>query len=254
MGNSSLLERAARYMGRRILPLRSEGLLLTVLQGFYRKKRRVLAHQSLPYFDQRIPFFEWGFDDIGVGCGPFVRGLSALEILRPQDEVLDLGCGEGFLAARFYAPFCTSVDGVDCDERALTEASRSYRANKTQFHRLDFLKDPFPKNRYDVVVFNAAFGTFDDRLVSDLFQRSAKALEPVGVFAGSRALAEDTTRPDTLESLEALSRALGQHFRHVFTREIKYWIVGRERREILWRCSNDLSRLEIPIWNERSTS
>ena len=71
------------------------------------------------------------------------------------DRALDVGCGQGFFAARL-ASVAAHVDAVDVDRATLDLAARLHPAGRVSFRAGDFLAMGLPAGGYDVVASIAA--------------------------------------------------------------------------------------------------
>ena len=74
-------------------------------------------------------------------------------------EVLDIGCGEGNLAAMLSFKGASKVDGVDYSDEAISIAKERININNVNFLCKDFRKI---NQKYDVVVMNGVFEHFDN--------------------------------------------------------------------------------------------
>jgi hypothetical protein len=249
------LAKLARFVGRHIPRVPFERVLISILEGFYARRRQIMTESGGTfYFDQSVNFFECGFRSPPPGFGPFYRAFAASEVLHPSDILADLGSGEGFLAARFFAPMCKEVDGFELDPNALAEAKRNHTRPNLRYHQLNFLSQPFVRDRYDVVVLNAAWGNFKKEDLEQLIGRLACIVTPEGLFVGSRAMDVLEQSPWMFQTDSRLVEWLRSGFRYVQFREISYPIVGRMRREILWRCSHSPNRLNAYGWQSHISS
>jgi SAM-dependent methyltransferase len=95
-------------------------------------------------------------------------------------SVLDVGCGDGFLAARL-AERVPTVVGLDIDEAVLDRARTRFPALNIRWRRDDALTAALPEAPFDAVVSNAAFHHFDDPQAA--LARLGSLLRPGGVLA-----------------------------------------------------------------------
>ena len=111
-----------------------------------------------------------------------LRGLVKLAGARPEDRVLDVACGPGFLTMAF-ARACASARGIDATpafvERARRVAAESGVAN-VSFATGDVNALPERDGSYDVVACRAAFHHFPDpaRVLSEM----ARVARPRGTL------------------------------------------------------------------------
>jgi len=174
------------------------------------------------------------------------RGFYSAEVIRPGDIVLDIGCGDGFFDHRFFAPRCEHVDGIDIEPTAIAAASRHNAAPNISYHLLDAVHDPFPRDRYDVVVWDGALGHFAPETTSLMLRKVRAALASDGVFVGSESLgrSEGHDHLQFFETLDELGEVLSREFTHVLLRVVSYPLSGGlEREEALWRCAESPARL-----------
>jgi SAM-dependent methyltransferase len=236
---------------------RRERVLLALLRRHYEsvfRRQWVLPVDKPHYFDHRIGSFSFA---TGTSHGySYYRGYFAAEMIRDGDVLLDVGCGDGFFARRFFAPRCKHVDAIDVDRSAIAHASRFNDAPNIRYALLDAVKEPFPRERYDVIVLDGALGHFPPEGVGRLLTRIREALSEDGVFVGSEDLG--TVGHDHLhyfETLFDLARIMREHFEHVHLRSIDYLIPsGATRREAFWRCARLPDRLEEASWHDFSST
>ncbi len=125
----------------------------------------------------------------------WARELIARLQLRGDEEVLDVGCGDGKVTAEIARAVPQgSVVGTDASEEMVAFAQKTFPARKhsnLQFHVLDARKIQFI-SRFDLVFSNAALHWVDDH---PAFLRGAsRALKPGGrlvVSCGGKGNAHD---------------------------------------------------------------
>jgi SAM-dependent methyltransferase len=215
------------------------------------RRQWVLAAEPPHFFDHRID----GFALVGGRAAPlpFYRAYFATELLRESDMVLDIGCGDGYFTSRFFAPYCAAVDGIDIEASAIDHAHEVNPAPNVRFIRADAVQAPFPRDRYDVVVWDGAIGHFPPDTTERMLEKIRDVLAPEGVFAGSESLG-DEEGDDHLQffaATETLAELLRPYFAHVAVRELRYRLPdGTLRREAFWRCAQDPARLRAADWHE----
>jgi SAM-dependent methyltransferase len=228
-----------------------ERLLIGALRRHYAsvlRRQWVLSDSQPHFFDHRHGAF-----DLLVGERHpfgFTRGFLAAELIRAGDHVLDIGCGDGFFARRFFAGRGAQVDAIDVDPEAIRHAQLLNPHPRVRYELLDATDRPFPASQYDVVVWDGALGHFARETTDAMLRKIADVLTLGGAFAGSEALAEDGH--DHLQSFESADELIGLlsgAFAIVEVRTVDYPLPdGRVRREAYWRCAHEPARLDAAGW------
>jgi 2-polyprenyl-3-methyl-5-hydroxy-6-metoxy-1,4-benzoquinol methylase len=203
------------------------------------------------FFDHRLGMFAFVFGDADMGPYPYYRGFFGSEVIRTGDVLLDIGCGDGFFTKRFFSSRCSHVDAIDVEPGAIRAASRANAAPNIAYHRLDATRDPWPRERYDVVVWDGALGHFSSADTAGMLRRIAGAIGDHGVFVGSESLGpEGTDHLQFFEDPDAVRRLLSPLFACVELREERFPLRRAEeiRREVFWRCSQDPARIASCRW------
>jgi SAM-dependent methyltransferase len=230
---------------------RRERFLLRALGRHYRsiyRRQGVLNDDTPHFFDQRHNAY-----DLLAGTGHpygFTRGHLAGELVRRGDRVLDIGCGDGFFSRRFFAARGAEVDAIDVEPTAIAHAREHNADPHVRYILQDAVTEPFPADRYDLVVWDGAIGHFPRETTEAMLAKIAGVLGSAGVFAGSESLGEEGH--DHLQffaSTDALAELLQPWFRHVDIRALEYTLPeGRVRREAYWRCAQEPTRLDAAGW------
>jgi SAM-dependent methyltransferase len=189
--------------------------------------------------------------ELGKGIYAFTRAFLSAEIIKEGDYVLDIGCGDGALTKRFYAPRAAHVDAIDIEASAIDYAVKHNPASNISYHQLDAVVDPFPRPTYDLIIFDGAIGHFTREGSADVLRKISSALGPRGVFCGSESIGVE--QPDHFQifsTVEELRSLLQEQFKHVRLRQQKYPIelLPYVRVEAYWRCSNADGRLDELDW------
>jgi SAM-dependent methyltransferase len=205
------------------------------------------------FFDHRIGAF--GFATGSSSPFSYYRGYFAAELIRPADRVLDIGCGDGFFARRFFSPKCNAVDAIDIEPSAIAHASRYNRAPNITYTLLDAVHEPFPSGCYDVVVWDGGLGHVATSDTDEVLAKIRDVLSPDGAFVGSESLGrEGEDHLQFFASRQDLSRLLERHFPHVQVRSLEYALPDFTRHEGFWRCAASPGRLEEAAWSSCSPS
>jgi SAM-dependent methyltransferase len=210
-----------------------------------------LSGEPPHFFDHRFDAFKL-LDDVG-GVHPLTRAFFAAEVLREGDVVLDIGCGDGFFDRAFFADRVAHIDAIDIEQSAIEHSRRVNPAPTIAYARMDAVADPFPRERYDVVIWDGALGHFAPDTTDTMLGKIARSLAEDGVFVGSETLGtEGDDHLQWWETLDKLAEVFKRHFEHVQVREVRYPIMGgRIRREAFWRCSASAARLDALAWQDR---
>lgn len=230
---------------------RRERLLRRALGSHYESIFRrdwQLAPEPPHFFDHRIDAFKL-LNDRGA-VGPLSRGFYALEAMRDGDVVLDIGCGDGFFDRALFAARVEHVDAIDIEPSAIEHARRYNAAPNVGYFQLDAVAQPFPRDAYDVVVWDGALGHFAPEATTVMLEKIASVLKPGGVFVGSESLGfEGDDHLQWFQTLDGLGEVFRKHFEHVEMREMRYVILGgRDRHEAFWRCAASDERLRQLDW------
>ncbi len=226
---------------------RRERFLLRLLGAHYRSAhRRDWRWRVEPphYYPQRWTAFDI-FLRPGARPGPYAlaRGFFTASVLADGDRMLDIGCGDGFYAARFYTR--AEVDAIDIDPDAIRDAERFHPGPR--YYLRDAVAEPFPNPPYDVIAWDGALGHFAPDTTDRMLAKIAEALGPGGVFVGSESLGhlDDADHLQFFPDLNSLATRLSTHFPMVQTRELEYAVGSTRRREGFWRCApGDTARLK----------
>jgi SAM-dependent methyltransferase len=208
-----------------------------------------LADEMPHYYDHRV-----GSVLFASGEGPpfaMFRGFLAAQVMRPGDVVLDIGCGDGFFASRFFSPRVAHVDSIDIERSAIAHATRYNAAGNVSYHLLDAVEQPFPRSAYDVVVWDGALGHFPADVTRRVLAKIRSALREGGVFVGSESLGEEGhDHLQFFDDLEALRGVLADEFPTIQLNQMDYEIQGGLlRHEGYWRCAvDDSDRIAAAAW------
>jgi SAM-dependent methyltransferase len=227
-----------------------------MLARYYRSMfRRQWAWQV--YGEPHFTIHSGGLFDLldgkmGQGIYSLTRAFLSAEVIGNGNQVLDIGCGDGGLTKRFYAPRAGHVDAIDIEESAINYAVRHNPAPNIAYRRLDAVTEPFPRSSYDVIVFDGAIGHFTRDGSAAVLKKISSALTPRGIFCGSESIgAEGLDHLQIFHTGDDLRSLLQEQFRHVRIKQQKYPIplMSSDRIEAYWRCTNADGRLDELDWN-----
>lgn len=231
---------------RLIFGARRRRLLEWLLDQHFRslfRKQWLWAPRAPHFYDHRLN--AWGILAGRTVPWSWYRAFYAAELMRSDDVVLDIGCGDGFFANRFFSRRAHSVDGIDIDPDAIQHARRLFGGKNVFFRQMDAVAEPFPRPTYDVIVWDGAIGHFDKASTDGMLRKIAASLNEGGAFCGSESLGlEGDDHLQRFWTQEEMHDLLSPHFSHVLTRTISAEMSsGQPRTEVFWRCAQEEDRL-----------
>ncbi|MBK6833235.1 MAG: class I SAM-dependent methyltransferase [Bacteroidetes bacterium] len=135
------------------------------------KEKRLLSDAvvaKLPFIKKQdsVYFKEWKARSYS-----FSRLNNYLQKKEKPLHILDLGCGNGWLAANLATTKIFTVTGLDVNEEELQQANRVFQKPNLTYCFGDIFKNIFPEKTFDIIVLNACVQYFGDLsiLIGQLF-------------------------------------------------------------------------------------
>jgi len=140
-----------------------------------------LLRPQAEWFDHELDL-QWGWPRRGRLA--FVeRGVLNGLAIAPGARVLDVCCGDGSAARRFYAVRAGEVVGVDRNAEALAHARRFHDGPNIRYERHDITVS-LPGGPFDNVVWDAALPHFTAEETDTVLRAIRGVLRPGGVLSG----------------------------------------------------------------------
>lgn len=113
-------------------------------------------------------------------CARLLRRIKHIEKSRGSQgfKILDLGCGNGWMAARLAAQSAREVWAADLNITELEQGCRVFPRDNLHFVYGDILQDVFPAGYFDAVVMAASLQYFRD--IQALLASIRRVLKPGG--------------------------------------------------------------------------
>ena len=183
----------------------------------------------------------WYLDRIGKLEARRAGERMLVDVLPAEPRrVLDLGCGDGRLAALVLAhrPSVVEVVGLDCSIPMLERAKDRFGGDQRVTVRYGDLRAPLPPfGGFDVIVSGFAIHHLDGRRKRSLLDEVASQLRPGGVFVNLEVVASATARWHA-EFLAAIGRTADDPEDRLAPVEAQLaWMraSGMENVDCLWR-------------------
>ena len=114
---------------------------------------------------------------------------------------------------------------------------------------LDAVTEPFPSDRYDVIVWDGGLGHVTPDAAHGVLAKIKVALAPDGIFVGSESLGhEGHDHLQFFSSVGDLCALFEPHFANVLVRSLDYELPGLTRQEAFWRCGSSRVRMDEASW------
>jgi ubiquinone/menaquinone biosynthesis C-methylase UbiE len=148
------------------------------------------------------------------------RGIFGLLAMKPGCRLLDICCGEGFYAHRFYSGRAGTIVAMDYNIKAIAYARRNFQAPNIDY-RCGDVRVEMPEGPFDNISWDAGIEYFTLEEIGGILDSIKKRLAPQGVLSGysilvpSDGTAEIQGQKYAAASREGLGRLLSRFFRHV---------------------------------------
>jgi ubiquinone/menaquinone biosynthesis C-methylase UbiE len=199
-------------------PLRAfNGVLRAVSAGLHHFQYKVegFLRPSAEWFDHEVDVqWQWPARQRSMFLE---RGVLNTLAIRPSATILEVCCGDGFNAHRFYAERASHVLAVDHSDSALRHARRFHARPNVEYRSWD-IREGVPEGPFDTIVWDSAIHHFTLAEAAVILASMHRSLADEGVLSGYTEIephddyAYSRTRFADPEALEAL---LAAEFAHV---------------------------------------
>jgi SAM-dependent methyltransferase len=145
------------------------------------------------------------------------RGVLNTLAIRPGGQILEICCGDGFNAHRFYAGRGAHVLAVDYNDAALRHARRFHARANVEYRSWD-IREGIPDGPFDNIVWDSAIHHFTRAEVADILASVHRSLTADGVLSGYTVIEPGTDYAYTrlrFTDPQALAEILGAELAHV---------------------------------------
>jgi chemotaxis methyl-accepting protein methylase len=165
-----------------------------------------LMHYNDWYFSSKEPsnykheinLYNWIYNPSRV---EFVEGgMLGRMIIKKDNNVLDLCCGDGSYSYLFFSDIAKNIDAIDYDQKAIDYANKRYKKKNINFICDDLLTFDLKLKNYDVIIWRSGSAYFskEDRKV--LFDKIYNTLTQDGkVYIGSPLMDEENFSANQVE-------------------------------------------------------
>jgi 2-polyprenyl-3-methyl-5-hydroxy-6-metoxy-1,4-benzoquinol methylase len=113
------------------------------------------------------------------------RAFLVLSMMSSEDNVLDLGCGDGIFSGVFYSSKAKKVVAVDIDSTAIRHAKKYYPKKNVSYTKQDIRNLSFRNNKFNIILMFAVIEHFTPEDGVKVLTKVGKLLKPNGTFFGS---------------------------------------------------------------------
>jgi SAM-dependent methyltransferase len=159
----------------------------------------------------------------GVYSGLAIQAMSSDQL----PNVLDLCCGDGFMAYHFYSLQAEKVTAIDFDRLAIKRANKHCSYRNIEYIFGDIRTD-IPEEKFHNIIWDAAIEHFTETEITTLMSTIKSRLIPNGILSGYTIMEEHDgshhlhQHEYEFHSKEDLARFLEPHFTNVQVIETKF--------------------------------
>ncbi|MBT8379538.1 MAG: class I SAM-dependent methyltransferase [Ignavibacteria bacterium] len=135
------------------------------------KEKRIYSDEEvskLPFASISNPHkYEWN-----MRANSFLRFKKYLNTKKEKQNILDLGCGNGWFSGNLLKDFNHSFYCVDVNITELKQGARVFESEEVKFIYADIFSADLPKEYFDFIILNASVQYFPDikKLLPQLFK------------------------------------------------------------------------------------
>jgi len=182
-----------------------------------------LANRGLPpapeYYNHKLDlYWQWPATRNSLWLE---RGVYSTLAIKPNSQLLEVCCGDGFNSYFFYSKKAASVTAVDFDPRAIAYARRHYKLPNLCFQLAD-IRTEVPAGDYDNVVWDAAIEHFTETEIQSVMPvLKTRLARRLGILSGHTIVERHDGRKSLeqheyeFKSKEDLLRFIEPHFKNV---------------------------------------
>ena len=135
-----------------------------------KKEKRIYSYDEiklLPYASKRNPHK----DEWALKTKSFLRFKKYLSQKKSGLNILDLGCGNGWMTGQLAKDFGHNYFCIDINLTELEQAARVFKDDNIKFIYADIFTTTLPANTFDLVIINSALQYFHNipLLMKELF-------------------------------------------------------------------------------------
>jgi|SRR3989344_569929 len=200
---------------------------------------KIWYYLGYSWFDHRFDYLR-GVDNIYW----LERAFFAMQLIKSQYKVLDVGCGDGSLSGLFYSVRAKSVDALDLDPAAVAHAQKYYSRPNVRFFQSDASRISNLHQKYDIILAFAIIEHFSPSSGHQFLTDIGKMLKRQGIFMGSTPIFKELgghnpEHANEFTNSSILKKFLTTHFRQV---DLHFSQWPGNRLECYFECSSPYVR------------
>jgi 2-polyprenyl-3-methyl-5-hydroxy-6-metoxy-1,4-benzoquinol methylase len=161
-------------------------------------------------YKHEINLYNWLYDP--AQCEFAEGGVFGRMIIKPDDKVLDLCCGDGSYSYLFFSDVAQLVDAIDYDQNSIEYAIKTYNKNNIHFMCENLLTNNLKKNFYDVIVWRSGVAYFTKEQRKHLYGKIFESLKNDGkIYIGTPLMVKENF---TANQVEVITNE--ENFEHEF--------------------------------------
>ncbi len=186
-----------------------------------------LANRGLPpapeYYNHKLDlYWQWPATRNSLWLE---RGVYSMLAIKPNSQMLEVCCGDGFNSYFFYSKKAANLTAVDFDPQAIAYAKRHYTLPNVRFQVADIRTD-LPGGDYDNVVWDGAIEHFTESEIESVMPvLKTRLAKRQGILSGYTIIERHDGKKSLeqheyeFKSKEDLLRFIAPHFKNAIVFE-----------------------------------
>jgi ubiquinone/menaquinone biosynthesis C-methylase UbiE len=147
-------------------------------------------------------------------------------LIKKDDNVLDLCCGDGSYSYLFFSDIANKVDAIDYSKKNIKYAKNNYAQDNINYICSDLLEYKFKEKYYDVVIWRAGVAYFNKNDRSKLFATIYNSLKIKGqLYVGTpleSKVSYSANQIEVITDLEDFENEFNDNYQINFKQETSY--------------------------------